>query len=140
MTTITAARQPKGIPLGGQFAATTHAEPGAVLAAPRRIHEQAHLDLMGDRLTPEEESSTARAAIHEAMAGGDFGEDGIAVRDLASDDRFVRLAVDRYVVTESQEPGTLRPEDAGYRLGRILLDLQNEDIEDAVYGLERDEL
>lgn len=138
MTTITA-RQPKGIPVGGQFAATTHAEPGAILAAPRRIHEQAHLDLVGDQLTPEKESATARAAIHEALAGGDFGADGISVRDLAADDRLVRLAVDRYVAIESQEPGTFRPEDAGYRLGRILVDLQNEDIEDAAYDLEKEE-
>lgn len=34
MTTPTA-RQPKGIPAGGQFAATTHAEPGIVLAGHR---------------------------------------------------------------------------------------------------------
>lgn len=34
MTTDTADRQPKGIPVGGQFAATTHAEPAVDLAAP----------------------------------------------------------------------------------------------------------
>jgi hypothetical protein len=34
MTTDTAARQPKGIPVGGQFAATTHAEPAVDLSAP----------------------------------------------------------------------------------------------------------
>jgi hypothetical protein len=33
MTTDTAARQPKGIPVGGQFASTTHAEPEVALAA-----------------------------------------------------------------------------------------------------------
>jgi hypothetical protein len=33
--TITTARQPKGIPSGGQFAATTHAEPGIVLTGGR---------------------------------------------------------------------------------------------------------
>lgn len=34
MSTSTA-RQPKGVPVGGQFAATTHAEPGIVLAGGR---------------------------------------------------------------------------------------------------------
>jgi hypothetical protein len=33
--TTTTARQPKGIPVGGQFAATTHSEPGIVLAGGR---------------------------------------------------------------------------------------------------------
>lgn len=35
MSIDTRHRQPKGIPVGGQFAATTHAEPGIVLAAER---------------------------------------------------------------------------------------------------------
>lgn len=35
MTPETTARQPKGIPVGGQFAATTHTEPSLVLAAPQ---------------------------------------------------------------------------------------------------------
>lgn len=34
MTTDTAARQPKGVPVGGQFAATTHAEPSVDLTGP----------------------------------------------------------------------------------------------------------
>ncbi|GAB3283598.1 hypothetical protein GCM10027449_26780 [Sinomonas notoginsengisoli] len=34
MSNDTIARQPKGIPIGGQFAATAHAEPGITLAAP----------------------------------------------------------------------------------------------------------
>lgn len=34
MTTESTARQPKGIPAGGQFAATVHSEPGLALAAP----------------------------------------------------------------------------------------------------------
>lgn len=35
MTTDTTARQPKGIPVGGQFAATTHSEPEVSLTAPK---------------------------------------------------------------------------------------------------------
>lgn len=35
MTTDTSARQPKGIPAGGQFAATAHAEPELSLTAPK---------------------------------------------------------------------------------------------------------
>jgi len=35
MTTENASRQPKGVPVGGQFAATTHAEPDLSLTAPK---------------------------------------------------------------------------------------------------------
>jgi hypothetical protein len=35
MSTDTAARQPKGVPVGGQFAATAHAEPEVSLTAPK---------------------------------------------------------------------------------------------------------
>jgi len=132
MTTIT--RQPKGIPVGGQFAPTTHAEP--VLFTPLSVHERTHLDLVGDQLrSSNDEAAAARAAIYDALTAGDFGGDGIRVRDLTDDDRLVRLAVDRYVTTEHNQPGAFRPEVAGHRLGRILIDLQDEDIEDAVYGL-----
>ena len=134
MTTIT--RQPKGIPVGGQFAPTTHAEPDAVLFTPLSVHERTHLDLVGDQLrSSNDEAAAARAAIYDALTAGDFGGDGIRVRDLTDDDRLVRLAVDRYVTTEHNQPGAFRPEGSGHRLGRILIDLQDEDIEDAVYGL-----
>jgi hypothetical protein len=43
--TTTTARQPKGIPVGGQFAATAHAEPSVVLGAP-----SARPDFVTDRL------------------------------------------------------------------------------------------
>jgi hypothetical protein len=134
MTTITA-RQPKGIPVGGQFAATAHAEPAADLHAPLSVHERTHVGLVGDQLNPHEEAQAARDAIYESLTAGHFGGDGLAVRDLADDDRLVRLAVDRYVTTEHNEPGAFQPEDTGYRLGRLLMDLQNEDIEEAVYAL-----
>lgn len=67
------------------------------------------MDLLDDRLNPSEEAAAARAAIHEARVSGDLGGDGVAVRELAEDHRLVRLAVDRYVVTESQEPGVSAP-------------------------------
>jgi hypothetical protein len=134
MTTITA-RQPKGIPVGGQFAATIHAEPAADLHVPLTVHERTHVGLVGDQLNSHEEAQAARDAIYESMTAGDFGGDALAVRDLAKDDRLVRLAVDRYVTTEHNEPGAFQPEDTGHRLGRLLMDLQNEDIEDAVYAL-----
>jgi hypothetical protein len=128
MTTITAARQPKGIPVGGQFAPTTHAEPGTLLTTPLGVHEQTHTDLFGDQLNSQDEAAAARAAIYDAMTAGDFGGDAIRVRDLADDDR---LAVDRYVTTEHNEPGAFQPEDTGHRLGRLLVDLHTEDLEDA---------
>jgi hypothetical protein len=134
MTTITA-RQPKGIPVGGQFAATAHAEPAASLHQPLSVHERTHVELLGDQLNTHEEARAAREAVTESLIAGQFGGDSLAVRDLAEDDRLVRLAVDRYVTTEHNEPGVWKPEDAGYRLGRLLIDLQNEDIEDGVYAL-----
>jgi hypothetical protein len=134
MTTITA-RQPKGIPVGGQFAATTHAEPAAELHVPLTVHERTHVGLVGDQLNSTEEAQAARDAIYESMTAGDFGGDTMVVRDLADDDRLVRHAVDRYVTTEHNEPGAFQPEDTGHRLGRLLIDLQNEDIEDGVYAL-----
>lgn len=38
--TLTPDRQPAGIPTGGQFAATTHAEPDTALSAPRPVETQ----------------------------------------------------------------------------------------------------
>lgn len=150
-------RQPRGITVGGQFAATAHAEPATVLTVEKPagplvedllasfvsakaardadVHRKAHDSIVADSLTPVEEAQVARAAIRYSLISGDFGADTLRVKDLAKDDRLVRLAVDRYVVTESQEPGVFPGHDAGHRLGRILVDLQEEDIEDAVYGL-----
>lgn len=133
MTTITA-RQPKGIPAGGQFAATTHAEPGTVLTAQPSFQAHAHAELLSDRLNHLDEARVARSAIYDALERGEFGDAGVVVRDLRNDDRLIRLAIDRYVVAEHQEPGTADPEATGHRLGQHLIDLQNEDIEDGVYG------
>jgi hypothetical protein len=134
MTTITA-RQPKGIPAGGQFAATTHAEPAAVLTAQPSFQAHAHAELLSDRLNPLDEARVARSVIYDALDRGEFGNAGAVVRDLRNDDRLLRLAIDRYVVAEHQDPGSADPEGAGRRLGEHLIDLQNEDIEDGVYAL-----
>ncbi|WP_427019398.1 hypothetical protein ACQCSX_22155 (plasmid) [Pseudarthrobacter sp. P1] len=137
--TTTATRQPKGIPVGGQFAATTHAEPAATLPAPVQtatVHERVHADLLGDRLNPQEEARAAREAIDEALDTGDLGADGAQVCDLSHDDRLVRLAVDRYVVTGRDHLGELPPEKTGYRLGRLLLELHGEDLADAMNSQE----
>ncbi|MFB9713900.1 hypothetical protein [Arthrobacter methylotrophus] len=134
MTTITA-RQPKGIPVGGQFAATAHAEPAAVLTTQPSFQAHSHAELLSDRLNPLVEARVARSAIYDALVRGEFGDAGAQVRALRNDDRLVRLAVDRYVVSEHQEPGSADPEVTGHRLGRLLMDLQDEDIEEAVYAL-----
>lgn len=158
MTTETAARQPRGIPVGGQFAATTHAEPSARLSVSQpvpggveerlssvvkerqsreeSVHQRSHKGLTGNGLSSAAEASIAREAIHHGLISGEFGKDTLKVRELARDERLIRHAVDRYVATDQQEPGALDPEDTGHRLGRILIDLQDEDIEDAVYAIE----
>lgn len=58
MTTDITARQPKGIPTGGQFAATAHAEPDVSLAAPPAPADE--LKLIADfrnELSPEHKSA-----------------------------------------------------------------------------------
>ena len=133
-------RQPKGIPTGGQFAATAHAEPAARLSSPADIHEQTHLALVTDSLTVNEEARMARDAVAESLTSGDFGTNEQIVRELVDDDRLLRLAIDRYVTTEDSEPGSFQPSATGHQLGTFLLDLQQEDIDDAVYGLKANEL
>lgn len=147
MTTTSVARQPRGIPVGGQFAPTAHAEPSAALTVEDRLtasiterhdrstalHVSVHDGLTSNALGPHEEAHHARQAVDEALACGDFGADTLKVRELSRDDRLVRHAVDRYVVTDQQDPGAFEPAQAGHRLGRILMELQDEDIEDALY-------
>jgi hypothetical protein len=71
----TTARQPKGVPVGGQFAATAHAEPDLALPAPvisvpsdpqwfKLVYE--------DRPSNGERRSYARIALEESLAGDDF--------------------------------------------------------------------
>jgi hypothetical protein len=58
MTTDTAARQPKGIPAGGQFAATAHAEPDVALAAtPAPAAELRLIADFRDELSPEHKAA-----------------------------------------------------------------------------------
>ncbi|MBG0738838.1 hypothetical protein IV500_05310 [Paeniglutamicibacter antarcticus] len=138
MTTLTA-RQPKGIHIGGQFAATTHAEPGTSLSMPVSLHERTHAGLVNDQMNTHEEARSVRDAIYASLVAGDFGTKTTTVRNLADDDRLIRLAIDRYVVTEDNEPGSFRPKDAGHNLGCLLVELQAEDLADEVDEYEDDE-
>ncbi|HAG58658.1 MAG TPA: hypothetical protein DEP82_06395 [Arthrobacter bacterium] len=57
MTTDTAARQPKGIPAGGQFAATAHAEPEVALAATSTPELKLVVPEFRDELSPEHKAA-----------------------------------------------------------------------------------
>ena len=120
----------------GQYTFAEHAEGTPVLNAPITSHERAFVDLVGDQLSPDGEAEAARGAIADAAIAGDFGEDVLTVRDLAQDDRLVRLAVDRFVVRETDAPGSHNPDQTGQMLGQYLIELRNEDLEDAEAGLE----
>ncbi|XAS69261.1 hypothetical protein V3C33_08430 [Micrococcaceae bacterium Sec5.7] len=66
MTTDTAARQPKGIPVGGQFAATAHAEPTVGLTdqgvtSPKTI---------ADRYLERDAVQNRRRRLHEYWPSG----------------------------------------------------------------------
>lgn len=132
--TITATPQPRV--KTGQYTFAEHAEGTPVLNAPITSHEQAFVDLVGDTLSPADEAAAARNVIADAAIAGDFREDVTAVRDLTQDDRLVRRAIDRFVVNESQNPGTHEPEKTGEHLGRYLVELLDEDLVDADAGLE----
>jgi hypothetical protein len=77
MTTI--ARQPRGVPVGGQFAATTHSEPDMILAAldPAPVisvpsDPQWFKLVYEDQPSNGERRSYARIALEESLAGDDF--------------------------------------------------------------------
>lgn len=72
-----------------------------------------------------------RDSITEALAAGAFGDDAHQVGELAGDERLIRHAADRYVTAEYFDPGTFKPEDAGLNLGRLLISIHEEDLEDA---------
>lgn len=50
MSTDISARQPKGIPVGGQFAAVSHAEPAVDLPAPAPVTKDQFTELMTEEL------------------------------------------------------------------------------------------
>jgi hypothetical protein len=101
----TTARQPKGVPVGGQFAATAHAEPDMTLpaAAPaisvpsdpqwfRLVYE--------DRPSNGERRSYARIALEESLTGDDFAvvHDEAAQQEIRAEaerDDSVDKATDR---------------------------------------------
>jgi hypothetical protein len=72
MTTDTA-RQPKGIPAGGQFAATSHAEPEVALAAVPASELKLIADF-GDDLSPEHKAAIDHwhTRLQEAGVGGEL--------------------------------------------------------------------
>lgn len=123
----------------GQYTFAEHSEGTPVLAAPMTSHERAFVGLVGDQLSPDAEATAAREAVADAAVAGDFGEAVLDVRDLAQDDRLVRLAVDRFVVGETNAPGSHNPDQTGWMLGKYLIELRDEDLVDAEAGLEYSE-
>jgi hypothetical protein len=103
----TTARQPKGVPVGGQFAATAHAEPDMVLEAPAAAppvsvpSDPRWFKLVyEDQPSNGERRSYARIALEESLAGDDFSivhdEDSRKeIRAEAERDDSVDRATDR---------------------------------------------
>ena len=139
MTTTAQPRVLPGVPSGGEFTAVGHSDQVAALRYPLSAHEQAFIGLMSDTLDHHGESTAARGAVLYSLISGDFGSDTGGVSALLEDDRYVRLAVDRFVVNESDAPGTHPADQTGQMLGRYLIDLRNEDESDAEDALEESE-
>lgn len=131
MTVTAQPRVQPGVPTGGEFTAFGHSENVPSLSGPITVQEKAFVDLMADTLDTHAEAKACRDAVIHSLVAGDFGEDTEQVSALLEDDRLVRQAVDRFVVNESQAPGTHAPDQTGQMLGRYLVDLCNEDIADA---------
>jgi hypothetical protein len=139
---VTTTAQPRiapGVPAGGEFTAYGHSDVVASLGGPLTVHERTYLGLMGDTLDSYGEAKACRDAVVKSLVAGDFGADTEQVSALVSDDRYVRLAVDRFVVNESDAPGTHMPDQTGQLLGRYLVELRSEDIADADAALEASE-
>lgn len=103
MTAKTTTRQPKGIPVGGQFAATAHAEPDTVLSAPAiSVPSAPSLYRLAyeDRPSNAERRSYGRQALEESLEGDFFhavhDEDArTGIRAEADRDDSVDRAIDR---------------------------------------------
>lgn len=131
MTTTAQPRIAPGVPSGGEFTSFGHSDNVPALFTPLNVHEQTHLGLMSDSLDSRSEVQACRDAVVRSLIGGDFGSDTEQVSALLEDERLVRLAVDRYVVNETQAPGTHNPDQSGQVLGRYLIEMANEDEETA---------
>lgn len=133
MTVKTASRQPKGIPVGGQFAATHHAEPGTVL-------EPAVISVPSDpglyRLVYEDRPSNAerrdygRQALDQSLEGDFFNvvhdEDTQGgIRNEAERDDAMDRALDRIGRSETkphQFGAAVARELAGIRAKRLAVE------------------
>ncbi|MBG0739024.1 hypothetical protein IV500_06365 [Paeniglutamicibacter antarcticus] len=103
----TTARQPKGVPVGGQFAPDTRAEPDLTLAAPTPApaisvpSDPKWFNLVyEDQPSNGERRSYARIALDESLAGDDFNvvhdeETQTAIRAEADRDDSMDVATDR---------------------------------------------
>ena len=139
MTTTAQPRVHAGVPAGGEFTAFGHSDSVPSLGGPITVDEQAFVGLMADSLDTHAEAKACRDAVIHSLVAGDFGDDTEQISALLEDDRYVRLAVDRFVVNESDAPGTHAPDKTGQMLGRYLVDLANEDAADAAAEKEHTE-
>lgn len=135
MTTTAQPRIAPGVPSGGEFTAYGHSDAVPSLGGPITVQEETFIGLMADTLDTHAEAKACRDAVGHSLRAGDFGEDSEQVSALLHDDHYVRQAVDRFVVNESQAPGTHAPDETGRMLGRYLVELCNEDIADAEAAL-----
>lgn len=83
MTTSTTGRQPKGLPVGGQFAPTAHAEPGIVLEGGRasfvsdqHLYERELAALVGPEPVIEEKTPQSRAEAKRLLKNSRGEADG----------------------------------------------------------------
>lgn len=133
MTTTTASRQPKGIPVGGQFVATAHAEPDTVLG-PAAISVPSDPSLYRlvyeDRPSNAERRDYGRKALEESLEGDFFNavhsEDAQAgIRDEAERDDAMDRALDSIGHTDvkpHQFGASVARELAGIRAKRVAVE------------------
>lgn len=89
------ARQPAGIPAGGQFAATAHAEPAVSLAPPVRPDQEWH-DVAATLIDAGKTPAEARSAVAVYLAthiSNDYLETGKAAVDRGNEASAVMLAL-----------------------------------------------
>lgn len=123
--TVQTARQPKGVPVGGQFAATAHAEPDTVLAPAISVPSSPALFglVYEDRLSNAERRGYSREALEQSLEGDFFevvhdAEDRKAILDEADRDDSVDKAIDRI------EDSGIQAHHFGAALARELKDIR----------------